>query len=60
MNRWHLAVGVGVFFAVVMTIAALYTLITVVFAEVNPIAVLAAVSVALAGLVWFKRTIKNA
>jgi hypothetical protein len=52
--------GLGVFFAVVMTIAALYTFITVVFAEVNPIAVLAAVSVALAGLVWFKRTIKNA
>ena len=43
-----------------MMIAAFYALITVVFVEVNPIAVVAAISVAFAGIVWFKKTVKNA
>ena len=47
------------FFAVLITIAALYTLVTVTFAEVNPAAVVAAISVAVAGIVWFKKTVKN-
>jgi hypothetical protein len=46
-------------FAALIMIAALYTLVTVVFAEINPIAVVAALSVALAGIVWFKKTVKN-
>jgi hypothetical protein len=60
LNHRNFAIGIGVIFAVLMMVAAFYALITVVFVEVNPIAVVAAISVAFAGIVWFKKTVKNA
>jgi len=36
-------------------ITVLYALATVVFAEINPVAVAAAVSVAVAGIAWFRK-----
>ena len=38
-----------------MAIALLYALITVAFSEVNPLAVVAAISVGVAGIAWFRK-----
>jgi len=38
-----------------MAITLFYALVTVVFAEVNPVAVVAAISVAVAGIAWFRK-----
>ena len=46
-------------FGALIMISALYTLVTVTFAEVNPAAVVAAIGVAVTGIVWFKKTVKN-
>jgi hypothetical protein len=47
-------------FAALITITVFYMLSTVVFVEVNPVALVAAVSVAFGGIVWFKKTVKDA
>ncbi len=59
LSRWRLALSLGAFLAVVVTIATLYKWVTVVFAEINPVAVVAAVGVAVAGFVWFRKSVKN-
>jgi len=41
--------------AALMAITALYLLITAAFAEVNPVAAAAAISVAVAGIAWFRK-----
>ena len=46
-------------FGALIMILAFSTLVTVTFAEVNPAAVVAAISVAVAGIVRFKKTVKN-
>jgi hypothetical protein len=40
-----------------IVIATLYALITVFFAEINPVAAVAAIIVAFAGLIWFRREV---
>jgi hypothetical protein len=59
LNHRNLALGLGMVFGALIMISALYTLVTVTFAEVNPAAVVAAIGVAVAGIVWFKKTVKN-
>ncbi len=44
-----------VFCTFLIVITVLYALATVVFAEINPVAVAAAVSVAVAGIAWFRK-----
>ncbi len=56
MSREKLAVALVVICASLIAIATLYALITIVFAEINPVAAIAAISVAVAGLAWFKKT----
>jgi hypothetical protein len=56
LNRRKLVIALGVVCAALMAIAALYALITAAFVEVNPVAVAAAISVAVAGIAWFKKT----
>lgn len=46
-------------FAALITIAALYALIMGAFAKVNLVGAVAAVSVAVAGIVWFKKTVSS-
>jgi hypothetical protein len=53
----NLAIGVGMVFAALITIAAVYALIAGAFANVNLVGAVAAVSVAVAGIVWFKKTV---
>lgn len=55
MSRGKLVITLAVICAVLMAIATLYVLITVVFAEINPVAAVAAISVAIFGLAWFKK-----
>ncbi len=59
LNAKNLAIGIVIIFSVLMTAVTLYNWITAVFAKINPIAVVAAVGVAVAGFAWFKRTTKN-
>jgi len=59
LSREKLAVALVVICATLIAIATLYALITIVFAEINPVAAIAAISVAVAGLVWFKKTSLN-
>lgn len=59
MNGRKLAIGLGMIFAALITIATLYALIVGAFANVNLMGAIAAVSVAVAGIVWFKKTAKN-
>jgi hypothetical protein len=54
-----LAIGLGMVFAALITIAALYALIMGAFAKVNLVGAVAAVSVAVAGIVWFKKTVSS-
>lgn len=56
MSREKLAVALVVICAALIAIATLYALVTVVFVEINPVAAVAAVTVAVAGFVWFRKT----
>ena len=56
MKGKNLAIGLGTFFAVVIAVATFYALIAGAFAEVNLAGAVAAISVAVAGLVLFKKT----
>jgi hypothetical protein len=56
LSRRKLVIALGVVCAALMAIAALYALITTAFAEVNPAAAAAAISVAVAGIAWFRKT----
>ena len=55
MSGRKLAIGLGVICVALMAITALYELITAAFAEVNPVAAAAAISVAVAGIAWFRK-----
>jgi hypothetical protein len=55
LSKKKLAVALVVTCAVLIAIATLYVLITVVFAEINPVAAVAAISIAIFGLAWFKK-----
>lgn len=57
MNGRKLAIGLGMVFAALITIAAFYAVIMEVFAKVNLVGAVAAVSVAVAGIVWFRKTV---
>jgi hypothetical protein len=57
-NR-NLAIVLGMFFATLITIAALYALIMGAFANINLVGAVAAVSIAVAGIVWFKKTVSS-
>jgi hypothetical protein len=59
LSREKLAVALVVICATLIAVATLYALITIVFAEINPVAAIAAISVAVAGLAWFKKTSFN-
>ena len=59
MNGEKLAIGLGLDFAVLITIATLYALILGTFANVNLVGAMAALSVAVGGIAWFKKTAKN-
>jgi hypothetical protein len=50
-----LAIALGVICVVLVAITALYVLIKVAFAEINPVAAVAAISVAVAGIAWFRK-----
>jgi hypothetical protein len=55
LNRRKLALSLMVICAALMAITALYPLIMAAFAEVNPVAAAAAISVAVAGIAWFRK-----
>jgi hypothetical protein len=55
LSKKKLAVALVVTCAVLIAIATLYVLITVVFAEINPLTAVAAISIAIFGLAWFKK-----
>jgi hypothetical protein len=55
LSKEKLAIALVVICAAVIAIATLYALITIVFAEINPVAVVAAIIVAVAGFVWFRK-----
>jgi hypothetical protein len=56
LSREKLAATLLVICVTLIAIATLYALITIVFAEINPVAAIAAIGVAVAGLAWFKKT----
>jgi hypothetical protein len=56
LSRRKLAITIGVICAALMAIATLYALTAAAFAEVNPVAAIAAISVAVAGIAWFRKT----
>jgi hypothetical protein len=55
LSRRHLALALGIFCAALMALAVVYVLVTAAFAEVNPAAAVAAISVAVTGIAWFKK-----
>jgi hypothetical protein len=57
LNGRKLAIGLGMVFAALIMIAAFYALIVGAFAKVNLVGAVAAVSVAVAGIVWFRKTL---
>jgi hypothetical protein len=57
LNGRKLALGLGMVFAALITIAVFYALIVGFFAKVNLVGAVAAVSVAVAGIVWFRKTV---
>jgi len=59
LSREKLAGALVLICAALIAIATLYALITLFFAEPNPVAAVAAISVAVAGLAWFKKTSFN-
>ena len=56
MSREKIAAALLVVCVSLIAIATFYALITIVFAEINPVAAVAAITVAVAGLAWFKKT----
>ena len=56
LSREKLAATLLVICVTLIAIATLYALITIVFAEINPVAAIAAITVAVAGLAWFRKT----
>jgi hypothetical protein len=56
LNGGKLSIGLGMDFAALITIATLHALI---LANVNLVGAVAALSVAVAGIAWFKKTGKN-
>jgi hypothetical protein len=56
LNGRNFAIGLGVVFAFLIAIVAFYALVAGAFANVNLVGALAAVSVAVAGIAWFKKT----
>ena len=52
-----LAIGLGMFFAALITIATVYALIVGTFANINLVGAVTAISIAVAGIVWFKKTV---
>ena len=57
LNGRNFAIGLGVVFAFLIAIAAFYALVVGAFANVNLVGAVIAVSVAVAGFVWFKKTV---
>lgn len=55
MSGRKLAVALVVICAALVAITVLYALVTVAFTEVNPVAAAAAISVAVAGIAWFRK-----
>ena len=55
LSKEKLAIALVVICATLIAIATLYALITVVFAEINPVAAVAAITVAVAGVAWFRK-----
>jgi hypothetical protein len=55
LKRKKLAIALGVICGTLMAITVLYALITAAFVEVNPVAAVAAISVAVAGIAWFRK-----
>jgi hypothetical protein len=55
----NLAIGLGMVFAALVTVVALYTLIMGAFADINLVGAVVAVSIAVAGIVWFKKTVSS-
>ena len=56
MSIEKLAAALLVIFAALIATVALYALLTVVFTEINLVAAVAAISVAVARLAWVKKT----
>lgn len=52
-----LAIGLGMFFAALITIAALYAQTMGAFANINLVGAVTAISIAVAGIIWFKKTV---
>jgi uncharacterized membrane protein YuzA (DUF378 family) len=55
LSRKKLAVVIGAIRVTLMAITPLYALITVVFAEIKPVAAVAAITVAVVGFAWFRK-----
>jgi hypothetical protein len=55
LSRRNLALALGIICAALLVIAALYSLITAAFEQVNPVATTAAIGVAVAGIAWFQK-----
>ena len=55
LSREKLAATLLVICVTLIAIATLYALITIVFVEINPVAAIAAISVAVAGFAWFRK-----
>jgi len=59
LNGKRLVIGLAMVFAALITIAAFYALMVGAFAKVNIAGAVAAVSVAVAGIVWFRKTVDS-
>ena len=59
MSREKLAVALVIICAALIAAATLHALLTVVFVEINPVAAIAAITVAVAGFAWFRKTSFN-
>jgi len=56
MEGKKLAIALVIICVTLIMMTALYPLITAALAEVNPVAAIAAISVGVAGIVWFGKT----
>jgi len=55
LSRRKLAIALGVICAALVAITVLYALITAALAGVNPVAAVAAISVGITGIAWFRK-----
>lgn len=55
MSGKKIAIVLGIICVALIAITGLYMLITGAFVEVNPVAAVAAISVAFAGMAWFRK-----